>query len=158
MDESNGSEDESKNRMEIEKALREYDQALEIGHHNDIIINEVAAIVWGANTLLLGFVLEVPCHSKNQRLVIVAAVLGVFLSLYVLLVHKLAKINQKKAYEIARQIERDLSFPYQINIKISDNYPKWKFGLKAVWAVTVAFVLAWVSVLWNAFACFCRDR
>ena len=49
MDESNGSENESKNDLEIEKALRQYDQALQIGHHTDIIIHEVTAIVWGAN-------------------------------------------------------------------------------------------------------------
>jgi hypothetical protein len=54
--------------------------------------------------------LEVP-RDSNQGLVIVAAVVGIFMSRYVLRIHGLAKINQKKAHEIARQIEHEQSFP-----------------------------------------------
>jgi hypothetical protein len=70
MDELGGSNEVSENELP-DKALHEYDQALEIGRYSDNIIHEVAAIVWGANTLLLGFILEVPCESTNQSLVIV---------------------------------------------------------------------------------------
>jgi hypothetical protein len=49
-----------------EKLLHEYDQALQIAQHSDTIIYGVTAIVWGANTLLLGFILEVPCEFKSK--------------------------------------------------------------------------------------------
>jgi hypothetical protein len=59
------SQDVSNNSL-LDKAMHEYEQAGEIARHTDNIIHEVTAIVWGANTLLLGFILEVPCESKNQ--------------------------------------------------------------------------------------------
>src|SRR5438552_4158895 len=153
MDESSGAE-ESKNDLEIEKALREYNQALEIGHHADTLIHEVTAIVWGANTLLLGFILEVPCESKNQILVIVAAIVGTLLTFYVPVHHHLTKIIQKRiAYPVARKIERYLSLPNKLHAQINAAYPNWRPGLIAVWILTGAFVLAWVGVIWHACAC-----
>jgi hypothetical protein len=165
MDELDGKKEASKNELP-DKALHEYDQALEIGRHSDNIIHEVAAIVWGADTLLLGFILEVPCESKNQSLVIVAAIVGVFMSLYVLRIHRLAKINQNTAYEIAQKIERELSFPYKLNNKIRENYPPGKPGFRAVKALTFVFIAAWGLVILHACVClFCvrfgmmkRDR
>jgi hypothetical protein len=157
MDGSDGPKVELKNGMEIEKALCEYDQALEVGHHTDTIIHEVTAIVWGANTLLLGFILEVPCKPKSQILVIVAAVVGVFMSVYVPWVHHWTKKSQRIAYGVCRQIETELSLPHRLHTTINEIYPKWRPGLKAVWLLTVVFVLAWVGVLCNAFACLCRD-
>jgi hypothetical protein len=156
MDRSNGSENESKNGLEIEKALREYDHALEIAHHNDNIIHEVTAIVWGANTLLLGFILEVPCDSKNQRLVIVASIVGVFMSLYVPWINNLKKKNLHFAYRICRQIEDELSLPHRLNNSIHATYPKGEPGFKAVTALTIIFVVAWVGVIWHACACLSR--
>lgn len=149
--------DELKNNIEIEKVLHEYDQALAIGHHTDTIIHEVTAIVWGANTLLLGFILEVPCKPKGQILVIVAAIVGVFMSAYVPWIHHWAKKSQGVAYEVSRQIETDISLTHRLHTRISEIYPKWKPGLKAVWVLTGIFVLAWVGVLWHAFACLCRN-
>src|SRR5882724_771642 len=124
MDESNGSENESKNDLEIEKALRQYDQALQIGHHTDTIIHEVTAIVWGANTLLLGFILEVPCMREEQILVIVAAIVGVFMSVYVPCVHHWTKKSQGVAYRVSRKIEIDLSLPYRLHTGIAEIYPR----------------------------------
>jgi hypothetical protein len=62
--------------QKAEITIAEYDQALDIAEHTDVVIHEVAAIIWGANTLLLGFILEVDCGSSNQRLVVLTATLG----------------------------------------------------------------------------------
>ena len=48
-----------------------YESAQETARHNDAIIFEVATIVWSANTLLMGFILEVDlepsctCHRSH---------------------------------------------------------------------------------------------
>ncbi len=147
MDRSNGSENESKNDLEIEKALHEYSAALEVAHHNDNVMHEVTAIVWGANTLLLGFILEVPCESKNQILVIVASIVGIRMSLYVRRIHSLKKINLHIAYGICRKIEEDLSLRHRLNNTIHNEYPKGELGFKAVKALTIIFVVAWGLVI-----------
>lgn len=157
MDGSDGPTVESMNNPEIEKALREYDHALEIAHHNDSIMHEVTAIVWGANTLLLGFILEVGCDSKNQILVIVASIVGIVMTLYVPRIHNLKKINLNIAYRICRQIENDLSLQHQINNTIVKEYPKGQRGFKAIKALTVIFVVAWVLVILYASACVYRN-
>lgn len=90
-----------------ERVLSEYTQALEVAMHTDVVIHEVAAIVWGANTLLFGFILEVPCKPENQWLVLVASVLGIFMSAYVPWVQWLTKKGQTIAYEVCREIERN---------------------------------------------------
>jgi len=85
----------------------------------------VTAIVWGANTLLLGFILEVSCDSKNQVLVIVAASVGILLTAYVPVHHHLTKIIQKRiAYPVARKIESELSLPNKLHAQINAAYPK----------------------------------
>ena len=127
----------------VEKMLAEYERAQEVGQHTDTVIHEISAIVWGANTLLLGFILEVDCKSDNQKLVIVAAVAGIFMSIYVPLVMRLMKMSQQIAYAICREIEKDLSLTHQLNTKIHEKYPKSKLGQKAVWGLTYLFIGAW---------------
>jgi hypothetical protein len=134
----------------------QYDQALRIAHHSDGIIHEVAAIVWGANTLLLGFILEVPCESNNQKLVVVVSIVGLLMSLYVPLVHILVKRGQKIAYETCQDIEKDLSFKYKLHTAIDAAYPKWKPGWVAVLVLTVVFVFTWGYVTCHAVDCLIR--
>src|SRR5260370_20103563 len=141
----------------IEKTLAEYERAQDVGRHADIIIYETAAIVWGANTLLLGFILEVSCDSNNQKLVMVAAVLGLLMSLYVPLVMRLTKKNQGIAYAICREIENDLHLPHRLNNRIHQMYPQWKPGRVAIWVLTAFFVGAWVYVAGQACSCLRRS-
>jgi hypothetical protein len=51
-----------------------YERAQEDAFHSNSVAYEVAAIVWSANILLLGFVLDVPLTPRRQSLVLVAAV------------------------------------------------------------------------------------
>jgi len=137
---------------ETDKALAEYEQAQSIGQHSDAVFHEIAAIAWGANTLLLGFILEVPCDSPNQRLVIVAAIIGLLISVYVPFVLRLIKIGQPIAYAVCREIEKELQLAHKLNTKIYEKYPA-RWGQAAVWMITVFFVLSWGGVIWNASHC-----
>jgi hypothetical protein len=143
---------------EVEKSLTEYEMAQEVGLHADTVIHEVTAIVWGANTLLLGFILEVPCESNNQKLVIAASIVGIIMSVYVPWVHHLTKMGQRVAYEVCRKIESSLSLPHQLNTSIHEKYARWKPWLVAVWVLTVSFVVAWFYVIHQAWGCLCRCR
>jgi hypothetical protein len=139
------------------KMLAEYEQAQSTGHHSDAVFHEVAAVAWGANALLLGFILEVPCSSENQRLVIVAAAIGLLISGFVPLVLHLTKIGQAIAYSVCREIENELQLPHRLNNRIHDRYPP-KRGQHAVWVITASFVLAWLSVIGNASYCTSRAK
>ena len=125
--------------LRVEKMLAEYELSQDVGHHTDMVIHEVTAIVWGANTLLLGFILEVNCDSDNQKLVLVAAVLGFLMSAYVPLVMHWTKKGQRIAYAICREIEDELPMAHRLNIRIHGEYPKWKPGQVVVWVLNYFF-------------------
>jgi hypothetical protein len=148
---------EEMNETMIEKLLAEYAQAQSIAQHDDGVFHEVAAIAWGANTLLLGFILEVPCDSSNQRLVIVAAFVGLFVSVYVPFVMRLIKIGQPIAFSVCRDIEDQLHLPHRLNNQIHEKYPP-KRGQQAIWIITIVFVLAWLFVIGNATHCLFHSK
>lgn len=139
--------------VEREKLFHEYDQALEIGHHGDTVLYEVTAIVWGANTLLLGFILEVPCESSNQRLVLLSAIVGFFLSAYVPLVYRLIKSGQRIAFSKSAEIEADLGLKHKIHTEIRARYPKWHPGEIAMWLLSALFLIGWLYVCVNSWNC-----
>jgi len=140
----------------IDQMLAEYERAQTIGQHLDILIHEITAIVWGANTLLLGFILEVHCKSSNQKLVLAAAVVGIFMSAYVPWNMCCMKIAQKVAYTVCREIESELPLTHKVNIRIHDKYPQWRPGQVAVWVLTFLFVLTWIFVAFHAWDCLLR--
>jgi hypothetical protein len=144
------------NETEIQIRLAEYERSQEVGHHTDTIIHEVTAIVWGANTLLLGFILEVPCEPNRQVPVIVASLIGIAMSAYVPWVHSLTKRIQRIAYRICRTIEDEVPLPHRLNNEIHADYPSWKPGLAAVWFLTILFVGAWLAILIRSGVCLCR--
>ncbi len=148
-------EDYEKEEQGNDNQLHEYDHALEIAHHTDTIIHEVTAIVWGANTLLLGFILEVPCESDNQKLVVLSAIVGMAMSVYVPWIYKLAKKGQRAAFQVCREIENDssLNFKRKVHTKIGATYPKWHPGEVAMWCLTVLFFVGWIYVAGHARSC-----
>lgn len=136
----------------IDLILAEYDRAQEIAQHTDVVIHEVAAIIWGANTLLLGFILEVNCDSSNQRLVVLTALLGMITLVYVPWVQFLTKRGQKVAFEICREIESEFPLRHQLHTRIHAVYFK-KGGQIAIWILTGLFIVAWIIVIHNASEC-----
>lgn len=132
-----------------EDILVEYELAQETAFHSDSIIHEVAAIVWGANTLLLGFILEVPTNAEHELLVIPVAIIGILLSVYVPYVNWLAKKGQHVAYAVCREIECELKLPHQLHHRIDKKYPK-KRGTAAIYVLTGFFIVGWLWVICHA--------
>jgi hypothetical protein len=149
-------EEEIEEKARQEKLFHEYHQAIQIAQHSDTIIYEVTAIVWGANTLLLGFILEVPCESSNQNLVMLSAVVGFCLSAYVPVVYWLVKLGQKIAQDKSEAIEADLKLEHRIHTLIRGKYPKWHPGKVAMGVLTLLFLVTWAWVFVNAWRCTCQ--
>jgi hypothetical protein len=126
-----------------------YEAAQETVHHSDAVFYEVAAIVWSANTLLLGFILEVPLSPSKQKPVFGSAILGLLLTAYVPLILWLTKIGQGVAIDQCKEIEKKLPEWLQFHLRIDRAYPKRR-GQYAAGFVTVAFTAVWIYILQRA--------
>jgi len=63
-----------------ESLLAAYSFAQESRNHNDLVAWEITAIVWGAQTLLLGFVLDALANKDSRPLILLTALLGIVLT------------------------------------------------------------------------------
>jgi len=61
--------------------LATYSFAQESRNHNDLVAWEITAIVWGGQTLLLGFVLEAVGNLHSHPLILLTSLLGIVLTL-----------------------------------------------------------------------------
>jgi hypothetical protein len=135
-----------------------YERAQEDAFHSDSVAYEVAAIVWSANILLLGFVLEVPLTPHRQSLVLVAALVSTIFTMYVPYVLHLTKIGQGVAQKLCREVEVRENLPdwLRLHNQIDLIYKK-KRGRIAVYVVSFVFLALWVFVGLRAFAILCKD-
>jgi len=155
--------DSDKDNRDYEKprkdwATQVYERAQESAFHGDVIAYEVAAIVWSANVLLLGFILEVPLTPARQKPVLAAAMVSPFFTAYVPYVMRLTKIGQRLAREMCRDIEEKEHLPewLRFNTRVHKIYPA-RHGEFAVYTITAVFVLLWFYVGLRALGCICRS-
>jgi hypothetical protein len=143
-----------------EKYLAEYERAQEVALHTDGIVHEITSIAWAADTLLLGFILEVECKPSNEKLVILAAVVGLAITLYVPFSISPIKVIQTIAYDICREIEKTDGSPiaHKLHSEVKKKYPTWKPGQTAVWIITFIFAAVWICVIAHAVACLYQSR
>lgn len=136
----------------LEKLLAEYERAQDVAQHADSITYEVASIVWGANTLLLGFILEVPCDADRQPIVILAAIIGILITCFVPIVVHLVKIGQLIAFDICREIEGIADLTRRLHTRIHAKYPRGS-GRAAIGVITAFFLIAWAVVICHSYHC-----
>jgi hypothetical protein len=135
-----------------------YERAQENAVHADVITYEVAAIVWSANVLLLGFILEVPLTPARQKPVLAAAMVSLFFTAYVPYVMRLTKIGQRLARKMCKEIEEKEQLPewLQFHTRVHEIYPPRR-GEFAVYTITVVFVLLWFYVGLRALGYICKS-
>jgi len=131
------------------KLLAEYERAQETAHHCDVIIYEVAAIIWSGNTLLLGFILEAPYRLGIQIIVAVLSILGMMTSAFVTRTLRLSKIIQHVAYQVCQKIENDIPLANKLHSQVNAIYPP-RVAQRWVWAITIAFLIVWLVVFTHA--------
>jgi hypothetical protein len=153
--------DSDKDNEKCQKALGDwpaliYERAQESAFHADVIAYEVAAIVWSANVLLLGFVLEVPLTPASQKPVFAAALVSLFFTAYVPYVMRLTKIGQGLAREMCREIEEQEQLPewLRFHTRVHRIYPQRR-GQFAIYTITAVFVVLWFYIGFRALGCIC---
>ncbi len=130
---------------EIEVLLNEYERAQDVAQHSDAVFWEITAITWGANTLMLGFVLEAISDCKARLLIEVTAVLGMVLSALPAATYHSGKIGQRISFQACRDIEARLQTFARLHTNIDVKYPR-HFVKWLVYVVTGFFALSWAAV------------
>lgn len=146
-------------KWKTEHFLSIYDHSREVAYHTDEVMWEIASIIWGANTLLLGFILEAVDNPRAQPLVILVSIIGIILTLFVARVCAVARTVKYISFDICRRIEQkvELEFPTELSVhgKIDEHYPKG-MARRWIYGVTVVFCAVWLAVLlWAAWLFFC---
>jgi membrane associated rhomboid family serine protease len=134
---------------ELQVLLKEYEQAQGVAQHSDAVFWQVASILWGANGVLLAFVLSAKLDRNTCWLFTdMVPCFGVLLSIFVLATHYSSKVGQRIAYKVCRNIEARLPTYTKLHVEIDRACPR---GLvhKMIWVVSLAFVAAWMVVGWG---------
>jgi hypothetical protein len=113
---------QSPNQDRLQIAIAVHERANENAHHSDIIIWEVTSIIWGANTLLLGFILEAIDDSHARPLIIATSIIGIFLTVFVAHFVHLAKIGQHTAYRMCQNIEQEFQLEFRLHCQLHAKY------------------------------------
>jgi hypothetical protein len=131
-----------------ENDLSIYERAQEAAYHTDMVMWEITAIIWGANTLLMGFILEAIDSRRALPLIILFSVVGMVLTAFVARICAVARIAKRIGYGICQRIEKAEQFPADLRLhtKIHECYPagmarRWVYG------VSILFSAAWLAVI-----------
>jgi len=117
---------ESMNEVKLDKeiTLAEYQAAQETAHHVDVVIWEAAAIIWSANALLLGFILEAWNSAKPSTyfLILLGAMLGLGMTRFLMLSFGRLKATQLLSFGVCQKIEKQLPMYFCLHSKIDAAY------------------------------------
>jgi hypothetical protein len=129
--------------------VAEYEFARDNRSSADATAWEMTAIVWGAQTLLLGFVLEALSNRDVQVLIIFLGVLGIAMSGFNFVVMRARNKVCKAMVKICSAIEDEPGIEFkpqhQIDIVYKPKRQTWAFGI-----VNALFVPMWLWVIYKA--------
>ena len=108
---------------------------------------DITSIIFGANTVLFGFVLSA-AHDQHALPLIVSAIIGISLTGFAARVCQVAQVTKTVGYGLCREIEKDFEATdakYRLHTMIDDRYPK---GMARHWvyAICTIFGIIWISV------------
>jgi hypothetical protein len=129
-----------------------YASAQDAARHSDILMWQVTSITWGANVVLMGFVLQsIGDHKTRPLAAVTVSIIAIALTLFVAHFFRIAKVGQGIAYEICRDIEAQLQFPEKrrVHTRIDEVYSRgvWPKAKHCVWLITALFLVFWIGVL-----------
>jgi hypothetical protein len=124
-----------------------YEFARETRGEADTILWEVAAIIWGGQTLLLGFILEA-IGGKLQALLLIlcVSVVGLLMTVFNNRIMTTRSYVCLKMVDTMAELEAKLGMEIRPQQILSNDYPK---GLQRKWASRVNYALGavWVIVI-----------
>ena len=124
--------------------------ARETRDHADALLWEVGAIVWGGQTLLLGFVLEAIGGNNGPFVLIVAvALIGILMASFNQQIMSARLSVCAGMVRIMMDIEDQLKMPTKPQQMLSGDYPA---GLQSRWSklLNKSFQFVWVLVIVDA--------
>jgi hypothetical protein len=140
----------------IQSLIAEYEFARDNRNHSDAVAWEMTAIVWGAQTLLLGFALEAISQRPAQPLVMLAGILGIVMCRFNAVV-VLQTRNEvcKVMIQLCIEIEDRIPMLFKPQHRLTASYPS---GLQSFWfkILNWSFVPVWVAVIARAGWLYCH--
>ena len=138
--------------------VAEYEFARDNRSTADATAWEMTAIVWGGQTLLLGFILEAISNRDVQLLIALVGVLGLVLCRFNHVVVHTRNIVCNRMNKICREIENSTAeMLHKPQNRLDDVYPP---GVQTLWfnIVNWLFVVAWLAVIAKVLWLFCHHR
>jgi len=125
--------------------LSVYERAQDATYHTDLILWQIAAIVWSANAVLLGLVLQFYNGQSTPWLVLLVSAIGMVLTIFVARVCYVAKVVKGVGYPMCQEIEKQFVAELRLHTKIDEKYPK---GMARNWVmgITALFVFSWLCI------------
>ena len=130
--------------------IAEYEFARDNRSNADATAWEMTAIVWGAQTLLLGFVLEAISNRDAQPLITGVGVLGLLLSVFNYIAmyarNKVCNTMIQICLRIEDRPEMEFKPQHFLNERYQRGIQSWSF-----YVMNAIFFLAWLAVIvWTA--------
>jgi hypothetical protein len=130
----------------LELIVAEYEFASENRSHADATAWEMTAIVWGAQTLLLGFVLEAISNRDAQPLIMLVGALGLVMSVFNYVVmnarNKVCNLMIRVCLRIEEKPEMEFKPQHLLNRFYPRRIQTWAFCF-----VNSCFIPVWLGVI-----------
>jgi hypothetical protein len=144
-------EERSNGEVDHQKLIAENEFARDNRIQGDASAWETTAIIWGGQTLLLGFALEAISKRPAQPLVVLLGILGVIMCVFNAKIMKVRRDVCQYMIQVCTQIEEKLQMDFKPQSGLSKDYPKgfqtgW-FG-KLNWSFGIVWVLFMVRAAW----------
>jgi hypothetical protein len=130
----------------IQALIAEYGFASDNRNHGDAVAWEMTAIVWGGQTLLLGFALEAISQRSAQPLVVLAGVLGILMCCFNAVVVRTRNEVCRVMIQVCIEIEDKIPMLFKPQHRLTASYPG---GTQSLWfkILNWSFVPVWAVVI-----------
>jgi hypothetical protein len=135
--------------------LVEYEFARETRGQADTAAWEMTAIMWGGQTLLLGFALEAIEFRSAQPLIMLLAAVGVLLSCYNHVVMQTRSLVAREMVSVCAELEDLVGMNVKPQHRIDLRYPK---NRQTTWfyVINFSFAAVWIFAGLRAGAYYCQ--
>jgi len=138
---------------QCEHLIVEYQAAQNSAQHHDVLVWSVTSVVWAANLVLLGFVVNHFGKDNPLPKVFLGWIigLGIFLDLMGWIIARQLRAVKNFKYERCKVIEARFGLKQHTDLKKWLKEHTWLTSLKQNYMYSImmlAFIAAWVIVFW----------
>ena len=122
--------------------LVEYTAAQNSAQHHDSLVWTTIGLIWSAELVLLGFVMQAINNIQITSVIILACLLALVLLVFLLITYITLRSIRTQKYCRCKEIENLLNLQQHTNLK-----QKEKVGLFSFSIVMLLFIITWVYIL-----------